>query len=67
MGLGHRLGVLLLCCDSLLGLQTSAEVPLPTVMATLDCQLDYIWNKLKPRWLGTSMRDCFLKSGKTHF
>lgn len=29
-------------------------------MATLDCQLDYTWNKLKPKWQGTPVRDIFV-------
>jgi hypothetical protein len=29
------------------------------MIAILSCQLDYIWNELKPKWLGTPVRDFF--------
>jgi len=31
-----------------------------TVMVILSRQLDYVWNYLKPRWLGTPVRDVFV-------
>lgn len=34
--------------------------PSPLVMAILGCQLDYIWNYLKPQQLVTPVRDFFL-------
>ena len=32
----------------------------PPVLATFGCQLDFIWNEVKPKLLGTSMRTFFL-------
>lgn len=29
------------------------------VMGIPSCQLDYIWNQLKPMWLSTIVRDIF--------
>ena len=32
----------------------------PPVTATFGCQLDFIWNEVKPKLLGTPMRTFFL-------
>ena len=32
----------------------------PPVLATFGCQLDFIWNEVKPKLLGTPVRTFFL-------
>lgn len=44
------------CCLQLSGEQAGRKC----VMATFGCQLDYIKNELKPKQLGTPVREFFL-------
>lgn len=44
--------------EHLLATQASGDSPpTPPVLAVLGSQLDYIWNKRNPKWLGTPVRD----------